>query len=131
MTIRSHSKLKSWDYLAQLRRIVAIWPKPEGGEPADFQLQLAPFLAADFDPLDFVNKIVEVSEIAHVVEHPTSIQVEFYDVDDCLHRAVFIPRDGSAWTLQSLKFQCSVCFGSGINDDLPCQSCGGTGWGVS
>jgi hypothetical protein len=122
---------ESKEWIAILRQIVAIWPKPDGTEPVNYREELAPVLTSDFDQVDFVNKIQEVAEIARVSERPNNVEVQFYDVDGYLHKAVFVLEHGIAWRLQSLRFQCPVCFGSGVNDGERCEICRGTGWGAS
>jgi hypothetical protein len=128
--MKSHTEPNSEHHLALIRQIVAIWPKPGGGEPADYEEQLAPYLAADFDHVDLLNKVIEVSRIVECETKEDHVVMQFFDSDDCLHRATFT-RHGTQWKLKSLKFQCPFCFGTGENDGHCCSSCGRSGWGVS
>jgi hypothetical protein len=115
--------------LSLLRRIVSLWPKTEirlAGPSA----AMSTLLTNDFDPIDLTSTVSTVAEILDVQTRPGSVIVDFLDVDDTPHRAVF-KQVVSNWKLQSLKFQCPVCFGTGTNDAKACIVCGGSGWGAS
>lgn len=127
---KSNNEYKD-DCLALLEQIVRIWPKTDGSEPQDYRSQLMPLLADDFDAIDFIsNTIDRVSEVKDISMVEAKVSIEFYHSGGFLEKAVFIKQHGD-WRLQSLKFECPVCFGTGENDGETCTMCGGHGWGVA
>jgi hypothetical protein len=114
-----------------LQDIVERWPKTGKEDLAEIRKALQRDLADDFDAVDLLNRIESVAEIENVELIDGGAAVYFYDVDGCLQRALFDLPQSDRWKLKSLKFQCPVCFGSGVNDDKECSICGGSGWGAS
>jgi len=112
--------------LSRVRRIVALWPAHAVVLPD----QLQDFVTHDFESVDLANRVSAVAELSRIEVTDEDAAVEFWDVDGTLQRAVLRRdmREGE-WKLQSLKFQCPVCFGTGLNDDTKCVGCGGIGWG--
>jgi hypothetical protein len=106
-----------------------MWPKA-GIKNADAALsQLREHLAASFDNIDFENRVEAVSTVEEIETGSHGAVLYFYDADRTIHRAVFVRSVRAGWKLESLKFQCPVCFGTGENDGAKCTICGG-GWGA-
>jgi hypothetical protein len=87
-------------------------------------------LTDDFDSMDLANRVAAVAELSRVEVNDDQAIVEFWDLDGIHQRAKFRRVEGE-WKLQSLSFQCPVCFGTGINDDVTCIGCDGLGWGAA
>ncbi len=128
---RAHEDVR--DPIPLLNSIVKRWPKPKPGvnDIAAAHRLLQADLADGFDQLDFYNPVASVAEVESVEIAPGRATVFFHDENETLQRAVFGSYESEKWKLESLKFQCPVCFGSGVNDDSTCTICGGSGWGVS
>ncbi|OYV78868.1 MAG: hypothetical protein B7Z73_19395 [Planctomycetia bacterium 21-64-5] len=132
MIKRQDTRSAADDCLDMLRdQIVGAWPKPGRDEPPDYRQRMASVLARDFDPVDFANRVAQVADVVGIWPTSDRVEVQFHDSDGCLQRAVFTPASGDAWVLQSLKFQCPACFGTGVNNGECCDMCGGAGWGVA
>lgn len=112
-----------------MNQIVAIWPKP-GTEDveATFSL-LRRYLAESFAAIDLQNRVHSVAAMKEVEARSQRAVLYFNDVDEISQRAVFVRSETHDWKLESLKFQCPVCFGTGENDSAKCTICGGVGWG--
>lgn len=44
--------------------------------------------------------------------------------------AILEQQQDGAWKLDILNFQCTSCFGEGVDNYRICEVCGGTGWGT-
>jgi hypothetical protein len=110
-----------------LREIARLWPRNEAGvEIASVKTRLTD----DFDRIQFLNPVRGDIKIIQAIEcNGEAVGIHFLDRKGCLNRAVF-RRVGASWLLGKLEFQCPVCFGTGINDDIECFICGGSGWGA-
>jgi hypothetical protein len=117
--------------VAVLKSIVELWPKHASDDITSARSRLQAYLADGFDPMDLLNRVTSVARVRRIVPSSTNAVIYFYDVDEILQRAVFELAKPSKWRLASLKFQCPVCFGGGMNDDEKCIMCGGSGWGAS
>jgi hypothetical protein len=116
--------------ISRLRSIVSLWPKKEV-RLASPSHALKDLLASDFDAIDLATTISGVAEISDVQIDTGSATIEFLDFDDTPHRAMFKQTQSGEWKLKALKFQCPVCFGTGINDGEKCVGCSGVGWGAA
>jgi DnaJ-class molecular chaperone len=119
------------DCVRLLRQIVAIWPHGNDEQVQGCQAKLGAYLDEDFDPVDLQNRIDSIASIERVERTSSGAEIQFHDADGCLQRGSFVLYQGTTWHLRSMKFQCPVCFGDGVNDDRTCSMCGGTGWGAS
>jgi len=117
--------------LVLLKDIIARWPKANDEDIETYRVALGSYLADSFEDVDLHNRIEAVASISSIERTNEGVQIDFYDVDECLQRAAFESLRESEWRLKSLKFQCPVCFGEGVNDGDECDMCGGTGWGAS
>ena len=113
-----------------LKKVISISQTNESSATVDRSTQIAPHISLDFDKVDFCNKIDGVTDIESIVETYDRIQFVFHDGDAYPHRAVFQKDCEGNWKLHSLKFQCPVCFGTGVNDANECSICNGKGWGA-
>lgn len=117
--------------LTLLRSVIAKL-KPFARSLADSKyIVISSYVTDQFDPLDLVVDVGEIKVIEQVESEKEVISIDFIDVGDCRQRAKFAKRitDGS-WGMESLKFECPVCFGEGVNDGEACPVCHGEGWGV-
>lgn len=114
-------------FLPLLKRIVALWLEQDF-LPGESSHPLRDFLAEEFDRMDFLNRVRGISEITTFGIHVNNVAIEFIDVDGGLQRAIFKCVGEREWRLQSLKFQCPICFGVGENDGAVCSGCDGVGW---
>jgi hypothetical protein len=113
-----------------LRQLVAMWPKA-GTKNVDAAFsQLREHLAVGFDDIDFENRVESVSAVKKIETSSQGAVLYFCDADKSLQRAIFVRSGPEGWELESLKFQCPVCFGTGGNDGAKCTMCGGGGWGA-
>lgn len=117
--------------LSLLHEILQLWPAPAGTEPLDYKSRLQPMLADSFCELDLLHRLLGPCEISTTRESPGRVEIEFYDSERWLQKAVFVGERDSTFKLFSLKAQCPVCFGSGENDGEMCGGCSGSGWGAS
>ena len=115
-----------------LEEILSVWPVSD--DAAERQEQIAkirPYLASNFDDLDFLNKVYGIREIKKYAESGNEITVEFLDSTGDLNKAWFVRGSTeSGWRLRSLRFNCPACFGTGKNDSQTCTLCEGLGWGA-
>jgi hypothetical protein len=118
------------DSIERLLELLRYWPTPNGDDPSRSQVTLEPYLADDFDEADLLNKISAIGDLSSVSETDDRVSIEFSDIDGDLHRAVFRRSSSGDWSLSSLKFQCPICFGTGVNMENTCTGCGGSGWGA-
>lgn len=117
--------------LALLHEILQLWPAPAGTEPPDYRCRLRPMLANGFSEVDLLQRLLGPGEISATRESPGRVEIEFYDSERWLQKAVFVDVGNSAFKLLSLTFQCPVCFGTGENDGEVCGGCSGSGWGAT
>ena len=118
-------------YLGLLKEIIDRWPKANDDDIERCRENWNSYLADGFEDVDLNKKIESVGRVGDIERADDRVLIEFYDTGGCLHRAVFHAFRGNQWRLMSLKFQCPVCFGEGVNDGDQCDICGGTGWGAS
>ena len=112
-----------------LNEILSWWPKRGDDEVRGRQRLYDQYLAADFDESDFYNYVGSVVAVTKVDVADNFVTIVFSDSDNSIQRAILeLPRTG-VWRLRSMKFQCPVCFGDGVNDGASCVMCGGTGLG--
>lgn len=113
-----------------LKEIVARWPNVNDDNIERYRVALSPFLADSFEDVDLINGIDAVAGLGRIERTNEGVQIDFYAGDGYPQRAVFEALRENEWRLKSLKMQCPVCFGEGVNDGDECNICGGTGWGV-
>lgn len=112
--------------------LLAAWPRR--GDSADVAFNgLAQKLDPAFDKSDLANtpsgSFDRVSRELRVGDMAKFVVSEAADPES-LSLAV-LRRDSSArWKLVSFKFQCASCFGTGVLDGEPCDTCGASGWGL-
>jgi hypothetical protein len=116
--------------LQRLQEVVAYWPKPGTASSQTPPPALQRLLAPGFESVDLLNQIAGIEEVVGVSEDAEGVSLQFRDTEDCTQQATFILDKSRDWKLRSLKFQCPICFGSGLNDKKKCPMCGGTGWGA-
>ena len=114
-----------------LKNIVMRWPKTAGADLDAIRSGLGSDLADGFDAVDLLNTVDSVVNVEAIEATDRRATIWFSDTDRALQRAVFELSPSGKWQLESLKFQCPVCFGTGINDGEKCGMCGGSGWGAS
>lgn len=115
--------------ILRLRNIVSLWPKTEIRLTSPSSA-LKDLVTSDFDVLDLASTISGVAQISEVEVAADSTTIDFLDFDDTPYRAIFKSQSGD-WKLKALKFQCPVCFGTGINEGETCIGCSGIGWGAA
>ena len=113
-----------------VRRAVSTWPRTDAEKDLRSNARFSALVSNDFDVGDLNNQITSVSLVLSAHNNETDANVVFQDVDGYVYRASLISEATSGWRLQSLKFQCPVCFGEGENDGRQCTMCDGSGWGV-
>ena len=116
--------------LTLLRRILVNWPNTWDEAASTRGERSACFLTDNFDEVDFANNVNSIVEVIAITESDTTIVIVFVGDDGCAHRAVFRTDCDGLWHLESLKFQCPACFGTGDNNGTLCKMCGGVGWGA-
>jgi hypothetical protein len=117
------------EILSRLDQVLRAWPSGwDGGTQAPVALQS--LITTDFDLADLLHDLSGVAELLHVESQGDRATVEFLDKGGSPQRATFVDVGANEWRLQSLKFQCPVCFGSGTNDGEVCIVCNGAGWGA-
>ncbi len=114
-----------------LKEIIDRWPKANDDEIENHREVLCSYLADGFEDGDLHNKIEKVAKIAAIEKTTQGVRIDFCDLDGYPQRAELHVLPGNELRLRSLKFQCPVCFGEGVNDGDHCGMCGGTGWGAS
>jgi len=125
--------------LETLRKALSIWPTTQDADLVQLREAFSGIVSADFEQVDFLNipdggrwgivsKPLASDSRAVFLVYPTG--------SDTPNLAVLVLEPGG-WRLQSLKFQCPGCFGTGeltgrsIEENQPCYLCGATGWGAS
>lgn len=117
------------NWRVRLEAIVSAWPKAAAhSDPIPATLE--GLVTDDFDHLDLLHRSSGVAEVSKVEVDPIIATVEFLDTGGTYQRAVFRSVGPHEWKLQSLKFQCSICFGSGTDQGKQCLLCEGKGWGA-
>jgi hypothetical protein len=114
--------------LSLLRYIVERSAKTPNEDDAAVQTRLDGFLAEGFDRLDFHNLVRSIAKVERVDSEDRRTVVYFDDADGWQQRALFELSTDNVWKLVSLKFQCTICVGSGKNDGQECILCDGNGW---
>ena len=117
------------DILSRLDQVIKAWPN---GWRSDqhVSVELQSLITSDFDRADLLHELSGVAELLHVSAQADRTIVEFLDRGGSPQRAIFVDIAPGEWRLQSMKFQCCVCFGSGQNLEETCMVCGGMGWGA-
>lgn len=113
--------------LSRLDQVIRAWPR---GGASRVPVALQSLITSDFDVSDLLHDVSGVAELSQVESHGSRAIVEFLDKGGSPERATFIDVGANEWRLQSLKFQCSACFGSGRNLGDVCVLCNGAGWGA-
>ncbi len=124
--------------LETLKRSLAKWPTSQDADPAQALFDLRDEISSDFDHASLVN--VPGGRWA-VVSKPlvTASRALFlvYSAESDAPNLATMVRERGEWRLQSLKFQCPGCFGTGEltgssrEENQPCYLCDATGWGAS
>lgn len=117
--------------VALLKGIINRWPKTPDVDIAAARHSLGDDLADDFDPIDLLNPVRSIAGVEAIETTGRRITIRFRDSDWELQQAIFESSPVGKWQLKSLKFQCPVCFGTGVNDGEACTMCGSCGWGAS
>jgi hypothetical protein len=117
--------------ITQLHKIVSLWPTETHAAMDTVQPALRNMMTNDFDRTDLLNEIHGVKKILETLVSGDDAAIEFIDTESCHQKAVFKRIESGEWKLQSLKFQCPACFGSGINNESECKMCDGAGWGAA
>jgi hypothetical protein len=130
MSVNEKASQDSQDGIEVLRSAVSLWPKLVAKESPRVDAKLSALLTSNFDKEDFQNSITRLSRIVKVDENLGSRNIVFEDVDGSLYRASLVKDSNSEWRVDSLKFECPICFGEGLNDGATCLMCGGVGWGA-
>jgi hypothetical protein len=112
--------------------LLAAWPR--SGDSVDVAfVKLARKLDPGFDKSDLANipprGFDRVSRELRVGDMAKFVVSEGAD-SESLSLAVLRQDPSGAWKLVSFKFQCASCFGSGVLDGEPCDTCGASGWGL-
>ena len=112
--------------------LLAAWPRKD--EPVDVALtRLAPKLDPAFDPIDLANRpsgsFDRVSRELRVGDLAKFVVSAAADPEN-VSLAVLRQDSSGRWKLGSFKFQCASCFGSGVLEGEPCDTCGACGWGL-
>jgi len=123
--------LAQMDYIGVLKAAVKNWPLTESEKRYPQDSAIAEFISPDFDPIEFASDVDDVSSILSIDGSDEHKVVVFDDVNGFRYRAIVDYNLKSGWRLRSVKFQCPVCFGDGVNEGGACTMCGGSGWGVS
>jgi hypothetical protein len=118
------------ELLARLRQIVSHWPRT-GRKLTALPRPYREMFAKDFDEGDLLIPVFGLTEVNQIRLSERSGEIEFFDSDGGLQRAVFERDEHSEWRLRSLRFQCPACFGTGKTDEDTCNLCDGAGWGTS
>src|SRR4026207_2036637 len=110
------------DCLSLLQQILRFWPKAEGqrGVAND---RLKASLAPDFDDTDLIHLVPGLDEVRAIESTEAAAIIEFVDGEGYPQRATLKGAGGHEWKLQSLTFECPVCFGTGRNDETECPIC--------
>lgn len=120
------------DPLQLLKSIMKYWPPHY--QRGDSVPEIEPYLAANFDRCDFANSPTGTFSIfSEVLIYKEKAKVLVYDSKDREYPNLAVLRKNSSaeWELCSFQFQCTSCFGYGINPNgSPCISCNLTGWGI-
>ena len=114
-----------------LKDAVKNWPRTEPEKKHPFNSAIAAYISSDFENVDFASDIADLSAILSIDGSETRKVIVFDDVDGFRYRAILVVEGDAGWRIGSIKVQCPVCFGDGVNDDRPCTICGGSGWGVT
>jgi hypothetical protein len=124
-------------WLERMQAILLEWRNrlPRAPEITSVQsLQVPEFIrdlvTEEFDPADLLCRASGVRRIVKVSTEAADFVVEFEDSSGEPYRAILRQADLGRWSIRALKFQCSLCFGTGQNDGSECLLCQGTGWGV-
>lgn len=120
------------DPLEVLRIIMEDWPRDY--QKGDSVAAIEESLSDQFMRADLGNSPRGTfSVFSEGLVHSSSAKFLVYDTAEPDYPNLAILRkdlDG-AWKLESFKFQCTSCFGYGINPNgEPCASCDLTGWGL-
>lgn len=117
---------------ATLLSILKQWPT-RGEDVRAASARLRRHLTDDFDIADLSNTPGDhfdvVSRTLRVGDQAKFIVSESGD-PGVLNLATMRGSEHGEWRLESLKFQCATCFGTGVNGADPCDVCGATGWGL-
>lgn len=117
---------------ATLLSILEQWPA-KGEDARAASARLRQYLVDDFDIADLSNTPAEqfdvVSRTLRIGDQAKFIVSESGD-PGALNLATMRGSRHGEWRLESFKFQCATCFGTGIHGADPCDVCGATGWGL-
>src|SRR5258708_7554797 len=116
-----------------LLNILSQWPK-SGEDPAEARTRLSEDLTDDFATVDLANAAhTSYTIVSRILITGSVAKALVFDASDLNspNLAVLVRDDRNRWRLQSFKFQCASCFGTGVLNDEPCNVCGATGWGIA
>lgn len=119
------------DCIELLQKIISFWPRTHirSNQAKKIYQQIFQYTSKNFRYIDILSPVDELSSIKRSYLDKDQIVIDFYDIKNRLHRAVFKLLDEN-WYLESLTFECLVCSGTGVSDNKNCIVCKGKGWGA-
>src|SRR5690606_31029435 len=114
-----------------LLSILEQWPAT-GENVGAASARLRKYLTDDFDNADLANTPAERFDVVSrglLVGDKAKLIVSESSDPGILNLAIMTVGPEGEWLLESFKFQCATCFGTGANGADPCNVCGATGWG--
>lgn len=92
---------------------------------------IRPYVTDRFDPLDVCILVPAIKAIEQITVQKDTLLIDFVDAQGDCQRAQFSKQSPQGcWGMESLKFECPICFGDGMNDGKTCLGCSGNGWGA-
>lgn len=127
-------------YLEFLRQVLTHWPKYDleasGSNLDKYMARIADFISNDFDSDDLLSGIKGFGNVEELTQlNDNFVIIKFFDTGSTLYKAEIRKGPDEKIILESVKYECPACFGSGKleerdNKEIECYICGGIGWGV-
>lgn len=116
----------------RLGQALRAWRLDRTEPVAEVKARLRGLITSDFEDADLLN-VPKRSflRMSRPLVRGNEAKVLVYDSADPTPYLATLVRDGDQWCLRSFKFQCHICFGTGIERQELCVSCGATGWGLA